>query len=586
MRTRPPEPKNIAAPPRVVVASAARRTAAESTDPTNPTRGVQAWQEKGWYYYDNVGEFRAAVNWVANVLSRAKLYVVHDTGAGPEPVEENSDADKVLNEFGGGQVGQRALLHDYGVLYSVPGEAWTVGYEDKDGTQHWDAYSPGDIVANGSSYRIESQNLTLPDTAVVIQSWRPHPRRRQYADSPTRAALPILSEIDALTQHIDAQTSSRLASAGILFVPNEIAATAVGATRDATSQATAEAFVKILSDVASRAIRDRSDPAALVPITVTGDAAFIDKVNYVKFWSNLDEHAIELRTEAIRRLALSLDMPPEILTGTGDVNHWGAWAIDESAIKSHTEPLLGIICTDLTLGYLRPALTGVVDDPENFSIAADTSDMRLRPNRSKEAMELWDRGELSGATLLRETGFEAKADAMKPDERKDWFARKVASGSTTPELVAAALKSLGLDLGEGVPEMIRISENPDKKPTEARPDPSLLDHPVQGPPQEALLAAAEQMVFRALERAGNRLRNKFRTSPGVSASESYLFMPTLSASDVEFALEDGFSQCERFAAKYGVTHTWLEETLRRYCSVLIATKKPYDEALLRTYLGM
>ena len=104
--------------------------------------------------------------------------------------------------------------------------------------------------------------------------------------------------------------------------------------------------------------------------------------------------------------------------------------------------------------------------------------------------------------------------------------------------------------------------------------------------QEALLAAAEQMVFRALERAGNRLRNKFRTSPGVSASESYLFMPTLSASDVEFALEDGFSQCERFAAKYGVTHTWLEETLRRYCSVLIATKKPYDEALLRTYLGM
>ena len=51
------------------------------------------------------------------------------------------------------------------------------------------------------------------------------------------------------------------------------------------------------------------------------------------FWTQLDEHAIELRSEAIRRLGLGMDMPPEVLQGSADSNHWAAWQADEAAIK-------------------------------------------------------------------------------------------------------------------------------------------------------------------------------------------------------------------------------------------------------------
>lgn len=575
MRTTTSQARNLAvAQPTAVIASAARRNAVEQRN--GDVRGVQPWQEKAWHFYDTIGEFRAGVNWVGNVLSRARLYATYDDGSGPKPVSTPA-VSEVMEAFGGGVDGRRVLLHDYGVLYSVSGEAWTVGMDTRDGKTIWTAYAPGEVVSDGEGYRIESERNPLPKGAVVIQSWRPHPRKHKFADSPARAALPILAEIEALTQHIEAQTNSRLASAGMLFVPNEIAATAVGATRDTTSSATAEAYVKMLAEVASRTLRDRSDPTSVVPIVSTGDADYIDKVKYVKFWSELDQHAIELRTEAIRRLALSLDMPPEVLTGTGDVNHWGAWAIDESAIKSHTEPLLFLICSDLTVGYLRPALEGVVPDPERYAIAADTSEMRLRPNRSKEALELYDRGVLDEGTLRTETGFEDSNGLDVTSELERWVLLQMIKGNTSaaPEQVSWALGRLGF---EDVP-------TPDSEPRGARETPSLEEHPQSGPPEEsALLAAAEQMVYRALERAGNRLRNRTRTAPpGVSAAETYLFVP-MEAKDVDFALEDAWSHVDRFADQYGWSPVELRLALDGYCKMLLSMSKPYSRETLGDWL--
>lgn len=35
---------------------------------------------------------------------------------------------------------------------------------------------------------------------------------------------------------------------------------------------------------------------------------------------------VDIRDEAIRRLALGLDIPSEILTAQGGMNHWSSWA--------------------------------------------------------------------------------------------------------------------------------------------------------------------------------------------------------------------------------------------------------------------
>lgn len=560
-----------------VVASAARVSVRKNSKIAKALKGGDGWQEACWEFYNTIGEFHSAVTWVGNVLSRAKLYATYDDGTGPKRVEDTHEAAKVLAEFFGGQQGQGQALREYGINYSVAGEAYTVGY-DEDDTTIWGVYSPQEVKQVGDSYRIG--DLTLPEDAVIIRSWRAHPRRKKRPDSPARSAVPVLAEISALDQHTRAQIDSRLAGAGVLLLPNEIAVastTVQNENGDKQVVSSAQEFVNNLSDAMARSINDRDDPSALVPITVTADGEHLDKVQHLTFWTELDDKVIAMRAEAIRRLGLALDMPPEILTGMGDASHWSAWAVDESSIKAHTEPLLFQITLDLTIGFLRPALEGLVDDPSAYGIAADTSEMRLRPNRSQEALELYDRGELSGKALRRETGFD-EDDKPSADEYQIWLLRKMASGSTTPEIVVEAARKLGVDL----PPVVDTTA----PATEERPTPSLEDHPSQDPPED-LVAAAEQMAHRALERAGNRLRSRARGAgaqcPDVDAVDLYQYMPTDSKS-IEFALEDAWTSIPRYAKQYGMAPAPLATALNAYCSLLMAERKAPDRDLLRAHL--
>src|SRR3546814_17159695 len=58
------------------------------------------------------------------------------------------------------------------------------------------------------------------------------------------------------------------------------------------------------------------------------------------FHTPFDEETRELREEAIRRLALGQDAPPELLLGVGNMNHWGAWLVQADTNNTHVEPPL------------------------------------------------------------------------------------------------------------------------------------------------------------------------------------------------------------------------------------------------------
>ena len=236
----------------------------------------------------------------------------------------------------------------------------------------------------------------------------------------------MLSEIARLTDHVAAQVDSRLAGAGILLMPSEMTFPTPPEVEGETPRTanTAEDLMTLIQEVMATSIEDRGDASALVPIVITAPEAAIASVKHLTFWTELDAQAIELRKEAIRRLALGMDIPPDTLLGFDRGNHWASWQADESAIKTHAEPLLKLVSHAITVGYLRPMLMeeeGLsAEEAAQFTLIADTSEMRLRPNRSKEALELYDRGELSGAALIRETGFDP-ADMMKDDERVTWL---------------------------------------------------------------------------------------------------------------------------------------------------------------------
>jgi hypothetical protein len=581
------KPKNIdnaTRAPKTLVAAAKRFKGAD--DHTRVSRTGDGWQQAAWHFFNTVGEYAYAVNWVGNLLSRAKLHATRDTGEGPRKVEDTTDPAAILvDALFYDEQGRSTALQQMGVHYTVAGECFIVGTEDNTGQDCWEVVASGRIKPDGKRWLIDGS--PQPEDAFVMRSWRPHPADRREATSPSRAAHPLLSEIERLTMHVAAQVDSRLIGAGILFLPDRMTF-AVRTENGEVITGNSDAFADMLGEVGGRAMINRDSPEANVPVIVTADGEAIGNVNLLKLWSELDEHAVELRTEAIRRLALSMDMPPEILTGAGDTSHWNAWSIDESSIKSHTEPLLNRIADDLATGYLRPMLIQEGMDPEEartYSIGVDTTEMRLRPNRSREALELWDRGVLNSAALVEETGF--RPDQIQDDaEHRRWFLDRVAGGQTQPEIVEAALRALGIRL-DVVPE---ANAPDDERPGqhEARPTRSLEDHPDNSPPDrdDAMVAACEVLVFRALERAGNRLKNKRQKAiPGVSAAESYLFHK-VDTSTLNFILEDAWSAVDRFAGKWGVEAGRLADSLDAYARAIILEQKPHDPAMMRSFINL
>jgi hypothetical protein len=284
----------------------------------------------------------------------------------------------------------------------------------------WGAYSTKEISKKDGKWTIDDggEPFELPvGKHLVMRCWRPHPARFREAASAVRASLPILRELRGLTAHVGAQIDSRLAGNGLLLLPQSMTFVGSGQSADATVDA-ADPFIQMLMEAMVTPIKDRDSAAAVVPIVIRVPDETIGKAQYLRFGdTQLDKTAKELREEAIHRLALSLDLPQEVVTGLGQTNHWSAWQIDESAIKMHVAPVAATFCHSLTVGWLHPLLKLLgIPDAEDYLVWFDTTPLVLRPDRSGDAKELYDRAAIGAKALRRETGF-LETDAPSEGER-------------------------------------------------------------------------------------------------------------------------------------------------------------------------
>ena len=517
-RTRQPEAPNG------FVASAVRLPASSQ----QKAGAAAGWQNQAWQFFDSVGELRYVANWIGNVMSRATLHAAKRDGNELIPLD-NGPAREAMDALYGGPQNQAQMIQLLGTDMTVSGEGYitarTVSGEDQ-----WDVLSTGKLTQgkNGKltgNFGDGDQRVPLTSNDLVIRVWTPHPTNPSEADAPTRSNLKTLSQIVGYDDHISAQLTSRLAGAGILFMPSEIQFAASNEADPEASQA--DTFLQSLGEAMQASIADRNSPAAFIPIVVTAPGDELEKVQHLTFWSDLDNSVIEMRQSAISRFAIGMDVPPEVLMGNGDANHWNAWLSEESAIKAHLEPRLGVINAALTNTYLRPALKGVVaeDELNDYFVIADTAEIRTRPNRSTEALEMHDRGLLGAEAVRRETGFKPE-DKMVEDEYVAWLLQRIATGAITPELTAEALRILGANIDTS----IVVSDEPQGQPTNTKTDTEVNDDgqiggiPDMEDSEQPLVAASEVLVFRALERAGNKLRNKHpRTdTTAMKADEVYL----------------------------------------------------------------
>lgn len=447
-------PSGVKPKPLGSLVASAQRLTSESLRGKHGTAVARSWQEDAWDMFDLVGEQRFLANTLAGRLAQARLFVglVDPERPADDPTQcEDAEINGVLTAVGGSAPQRAQMIERLGVNLFVAGDGWLVGIPKRlvPGTPEyrealaarrnetfyasvdprtaldleelsisdldWRMLSASEVsssatglvtikIGEGLDDKIEAK----PEDIYLIRVWRPHPRRAWEATSPTKASLPVLRELVGLTMDVTAQVESRLAGAGLLIVPQSAQrALQVAAGLDADSDE--DVFIEALLEAMVTPISDRGNASAVVPLTITVPDESTQYFRHISFARPLDASGVSMREEAIRRLALGQDAPPELLLGTAGMNHWGAWLVREDVVTTHLEPPLALICDALTTQYLWPVLEEMGMEAEEYRkyvVWYDVSDLVARPNRSDDAKDLHSREVINDEALRRETGFD------------------------------------------------------------------------------------------------------------------------------------------------------------------------------------
>jgi hypothetical protein len=471
---------------------------------TELVSNTDTWQEEAWGFYDDLGEFRYGVEWVAAMLSRVRLYAAKLEPGADEPVRaEAGTAVDLMTTLGGGVAGQAGLMSGFGTQLAVPGESYLVG-ETVTGVERWAVRSIDEVRAARGQFEVIDETTAgngtkwrpLGADSLVTRVWRPHKRFHYLADSPARAARGKMRELELINRYIMAQFLSRLASAGVILFPDEV----TFPVKEEFAEA-ADPFVAEWIEIAATAIRNPGTASAVVPLPIKVPAEYVDKIKHIDFTLQLDEKILDKRESAIKGLATMLNMPAEVLLGMGDVNHWGQWMLEESALKTHIAPEAEIICHALTSGYLQPRLKASgVEDFAQWVVWYDMSELTLQPDRSDDGFQLYDRMEINGAALRRVTGFDEK-DKPTDEELKEQALKVIIK--TLPSGAGSALSNL---IGEPVSITPVAAQAPGTAPGQSaeEPVPDARGAPNDGEPpvvDAARQAAAEARSARLATQA-------------------------------------------------------------------------------------
>ena len=529
----------------------------------------RGWQQQAWAYYDTVGELHYSMSFVGACLSRCKLTVGlpdDDGHIGPvfdeegEAIKTNDGkaipgteqagtALELIKALKSDVGGQAQLLRTMGINLGVTGEFNLVGSlkeaAEADVTStaalaemdklQWEVLSTEEFRRSGEDYvRYRLPGSTpqeIPSESVhAIRVWRNHPRYSDLPDSSTKSVLDVLEELVLLTREVRGEAMSRLASAGLLLVPNEIEYP--DDENDDSESDQGDPFTRDLIATMATAISDKGSAAQTVPFVIRapGDQLHPDRFRHIDLTPKNSSDSAAKRKEAVQRLAQGIDLPVEIVTGHAQTTFSNAVQIDDSLFKSHIEPLLEIICDALTAAYLAPALKAgrqTVDSP--LVVHFDSSELVARPNRAADAKDLHDRWTLSDASLRSAAGF-SDSDAPDDDEILKRVEIKQAilirqTIKTDPLGLETENQALNDKSAENEASIARLKELEAGNPPSAGQPNTAPGAPIQQGPQDgnntdktlaaaAFTFAAEVSIERAVKRVGARLRGKAAKEQG------------------------------------------------------------------------
>lgn len=403
-----------------------------------PLGAPEAWINDAYGYYEIVPEIAFVMNLMADTLASCDMVPVErDDSVAKGGWRETSDrrVSRVWDAFVPVVGGKKELMRKAALQSQIGGESLLVGTLQSDvgalkGGRTWEFCSPLEIRIESTGVfkrdhggHAGQQPETLDPGTDISRFWRSDPRYAQRSDCAMKHLLTIAQEVVLLGQVVEAVSKSRL-PAGLLVVADELSFGPDSESEEDSDDTDQKDPLTIdLIDQLIAPLEDRASAASLVPLLLRVPFEFVaDGVRLIDLSRDLDSLFLDLRNEAIHRIAIGLDVPPEMLEGKSNLSHWGSYNVDAQFIDKHVKPLGEALCEFLTQAYLIPMLITHEEMSEeealNFRLRLDASKITSKTDASGNARAAYDRKEISRATFLRENGFD-ESDAPDDDERME-----------------------------------------------------------------------------------------------------------------------------------------------------------------------
>lgn len=475
----------------------------------------QEWQTLAWGYRDLIGELRFALQFRARAISRMAIYAAQVDPEDPhaeEPIplslRNHEDPEKAARVTVSPELAQAAeeelarlpLSAGYGFLgvwsenFDTAGECWLHARVDPvTGEETWAIRSISEVSIGISTITVEDESLAGYarqvdlDKEELYRLYVPHPQRARFADAPTRAMIDVFEDIVLTGRELRAVARSRIASNGVILIPRGLTKSnnTLDETAATTSAEAASSFVTNFTAGLTAPISNEGHPGSVAPMVIIGDLADLEGVRHLKLDREDSPTLLEKQEKALRRMANGLDVPPEIVTGMAEVNHWTAWQIDAATARHHLEPGARMMVDSLTQAFLRHALAKRGFPSEEVKLVRawyDLGGLTENPNRRQDALDAFDRLGISPDALRDALGFEPE-DAPSLEEMLLMIANKQ---GVEPAMATALLRMHVQEEGGDVPELDALpASTPQALPAgspQPAPAPAAPNAPVGGVP--------------------------------------------------------------------------------------------------------
>lgn len=407
-----------------------------------------------WDLYESLGDVHFAVARSARIAGYAK-YFPRTYSPSTEPLELTKQITQgIYSRFGG----TRGLTARYYSCMKIPGDAYLIRMKDED--KEWDGYhfASADELEFDETNRENIKWITMPAVRATTSNngfsgpssngrgrdrrvkslspdqflgrvWVPGMRYVDMPDTPMVALRDECETLRVLTETIKARLHSRLAMAGIVYIPSEVKTAQSVFTTQASTPAAGGDTDTILNDVLKVMelnLTNRDDKRSAIPMVLRGPGQHGEQLRHFTLDLDIFENDLRMRQALVMQILQGLDVQRVATEGIEVSNHWAAWAISDEERRITVQPDIEMMCWAMTVMILHPQMRAAripEDVIADHYIGFDLSGSAVRSNAQEDVRQLRDRGLVNGSAARAASGV-GEEDALEGDEYVRWVGEK------------------------------------------------------------------------------------------------------------------------------------------------------------------